>query len=462
MAKADKTDVSTDKNTKVETEVTEDVVDAEIVQETSAETDAPIDPAENSADVREDQENPKDETADVKDVETSEQDAAEDDDTADAAETGDADEQPLESDADPESDQATEAADSNESDASQEDDVDDDDDFVEDEFPIWKDSSEKSGPGLGALLLGGAATAAIGFGAAIFLGLVSSGDEVALTRLSTELRTQSKQIETLSAQYDEASGSASAAQTAANTLATSVDDSAADIAAFNGRIDDIVTALADIDARLVGLEKRPISQGLPSSAIQAYERELEALKSSVSAQRAEAAAMQENAKVTARDALARAALSRVTSAIDSGAPFRTALSDFSVNAGLKVPDALIALADSGVPTLASLQASYPASARQALAVARSIQDDSENRFAAFMKSQLGARSVAPKDGQDADAILSRAEDSLRTGDVSAALDEIAKLPQEAQDALAGWVSEAKTRIDAAEAAANLMHQLNAN
>ena len=59
------------------------------------------------------------------------------------------------------------------------------------------------------------------------------------------------------------------------------------------------------------------------------------------------------------------------------------------------------------------------------------------RMASFLVSQTGARSLEPREGDDADAILSRAEAALRQGDVAGARALVAQLPEVAQTAMAG-------------------------
>jgi len=72
---------------------------------------------------------------------------------------------------------------------------------------------------------------------------------------------------------------------------------------------------------------------------------------------------------------------------------------------------------------------------------------------------LGARSVAPREGDDPDAVLSRAEAAVRSGDLDTALTEIAALPDVAQSAIADWQANAETRLEAKSAADDLVQQL---
>jgi hypothetical protein len=130
--------------------------------------------------------------------------------------------------------------------------------------------------------------------------------------------------------------------------------------------------------------------------------------------------------------------------------------------GVVVPEAIASLADQGVPTQTSLNETFPEAARAALSVARSVDTEGAEgigRVTTFFANQLGARSVAPKEGDDPDAVLSRAEAAVRSGDLSIALSELSGLPDVAQEALADWQARAETRLAATSAADELVQQL---
>jgi hypothetical protein len=155
----------------------------------------------------------------------------------------------------------------------------------------------------------------------------------------------------------------------------------------------------------------------------------------------------------------RAALDRLEIALESGAPFATALGDIG-----DTPVAVV-LSDNavnGLPTLATLQASFPDVARAALeASLRAAGGETWGaRAAAFLRNQTGARSLTPREGSDPDAVLSRAEAALGFGDVDLTLTEIATLPAEGQAALADWVAQTNTYLMAQKAVADLRTALN--
>ena len=80
----------------------------------------------------------------------------------------------------------------------------------------------------------------------------------------------------------------------------------------------------------------------------------------------------------------------------------------------------------------------------------------------FLKAQTGARSVAPREGDDPDAVLSRANASVEAGDIAAALDEIQALPENARQvpAMAEWLAGAQAYNDAQAALSDLTTSTN--
>jgi hypothetical protein len=141
--------------------------------------------------------------------------------------------------------------------------------------------------------------------------------------------------------------------------------------------------------------------------------------------------------------------------LDSGAPYPSAIAAL---AGADIAVVLTDNASAGLPSLQALQASFPDSARTALeaALRANMGESWSERVGNFLRTQVGVRSLTPRDGPDPDAILSRAEAALTAGDVAQALAEIATLPTPAQDALSAWRVQAQLRLDAQAALAALL------
>jgi hypothetical protein len=78
-----------------------------------------------------------------------------------------------------------------------------------------------------------------------------------------------------------------------------------------------------------------------------------------------------------------------------------------------------------------------------------------------LRGQLSVRSVAPREGEDADAVLSRAQAHLAEGQLDAALTEVESLPEPVRAAMADWIAQARTRVEADAALAGLRDTLPA-
>jgi len=326
-------------------------------------------------------------------------------------------------------------------------------------------ATEKRG-GFVSMLLGGAAAAAIGFGVAQFVDLPIGQNPSADIEAALDAQTaRLSEIENAVA----AASDDSAIMSQISNLQATVE---ADQAATTQGLDDLTSKLAELDARLTEVEKLPVSgSAASSSAVAAYERELQALREMFEAQRAEiqsiastAAAQVESAERLAKEAAVQAAVSRIEAALDSGGPFAEALNDLKSVGNIEIPAELGAIATAGAPTQMGLQEQFPDAARAALqaSIQLGVEDGTTSRLTAFLRTQLGARSLEPREGDDPDAILSRAEAALRDGDIERSLAEIATLPNVGQDALANWVANAMARQSALAAVEKLTETIGSN
>lgn len=244
-----------------------------------------------------------------------------------------------------------------------------------------------------------------------------------------------------------------------------------------GLQDDLATTAATLEDRITALENRPAGSAtgeVSSGATVEFEADVAALRAELSqltdmartqldTARAEAAAIEQNAAAAARAAAGRAALARLQAGVESGAPLGAALADLEDVLGTSAPDALLALQD-GVPTLATLQDSFPDYARAALTTARAegVAGEDTSGVGAFLRNQFQVRSVNPRDGDDVDAMLSRAQAALRRGLLHDTLAEIARLPAVARAELSDWLALAEARADAVAAIDMLAKSLSEN
>lgn len=345
---------------------------------------------------------------------------------------------------------------------------------------IIRETTVEKKSGFMSTALGGVVAAALGFGAAQFTDIQlpfgpAEEPNPFEAEARTAIKTQGEQIATLVTQVDETKKAVGIIDlTPVTTSIAGIEDA---ISGTEATLKAMGDELAGFDSRLTAIEKAPLSGAVSPESIAAYERELDALRKSITDQQAaldaqkveiqkmaaDAVAAESNAKAQATLAASRAALAQVTSLVQSGKSFAEPLAVLGEN-GVAVPEALSAVAADGVPTLASLTTSFPDVARKALAVARKSGGDSGEEsgggFASFLQSQLGARSVTPREGNDADAVLSRAEAAVKSGDLETATTELAALPEAAQAEMGDWLAQAALRKDALAAAATLAQELN--
>ena len=252
------------------------------------------------------------------------------------------------------------------------------------------------------------------------------------------------------------------------------------IAAATANIDAALTAL---DARLTAVEKQPVGTGggASATALAAYDRELQTLRDQIAAQSGagadlaaqiesvaaeaktqlataagEAARLKAESAAAARSATIGAAIVRIRAALEAGGPFGAALADLT-GAGIEVPASLSGLAEAGIPSLTDLQRTFPDAARAALdaGLRSSVGETWGDRLTAFLRTQTGARSLQPREGNDPDAILSRAEAAVQDGHIAQALTELGALPDVAKAPLAAWIADAQAREAASAAIAAL-------
>ena len=314
-------------------------------------------------------------------------------------------------------------------------------------------------------ILGGLIAAGLGFAAAYYVIPRADPDlEASVADNATAITALTEEVTAMS--------SAAPEPVDLSEVTTRIDAMREDLTSGIAALDERITGL---DQRLTTLEKQPSSDGtLQDAALQAYQRELDELRAQVEEQageaiaqlestRAEAEAIEQAALDAARAAQVRSALAQIQTALTEGTPMSAALTDLEAALGEPVPEALAAVAD-GAPTLAKLQADFPNAARSALASARSDGASGEQTSAlgAFLREQLNVRSVAPRDGDDADAILSRAQAAVSNGQLQTALDEIETLPDVARAQLSEWVAVAETRVAAVAAADDISLSLNVN
>lgn len=302
------------------------------------------------------------------------------------------------------------------------------------------------------MLLAGVVTAALGFAAAWFL--LRDGGPLADKRLPL--------LDGRVADLDQRLTKVEAAE-ADNLKAAALDP-------LTARLDEIdqslTSGLADAAAARDALAKaieevRQRPADTDPAAVAAYEAELKAMRAMLDKQlttmraeldaeldtirktAAEASQAQQQAAAAGNRAEVQAALAEIDAALDTGAGFKDSL-DRLAGLSPKLPVDGLRPYEGGVDSLATLQRDFPDAARAAIN-ADLASGSGEGGAIGFLKAQLGMRSLAPTEGNSADAILSRAEASLQSGDLDGALTEIGTLTGPAADKMAAWTARADRR-----------------
>ncbi len=314
--------------------------------------------------------------------------------------------------------------------------------------------------GVISMLLGGVLAGGVGFGLAQVIGddrAVVDELTVAITAQQVEITALEGKIATLT----QAQGDATPKDVINGLLERQ--DAAEKMTA------DLTSGLGALGQRLTDIENRPLPEvGATADAVATYERELAAMREMFQQELTRIKAAQEQAIVAQGSVAQReghvagqAALTQIQAAIQNGGPFAGALGELAA-LGVEIPVVLTGLGDQGVATLSALQDAFPPLARAVLdgAARADAQAGKTSTFTAFLRTQFGARSLTPQDGDGPDAVLSRAEAALRNGDLDTVLTELETIPPDISDPLLGWVNDVLTRQQAVDGVVSLQAALN--
>lgn len=234
--------------------------------------------------------------------------------------------------------------------------------------------------------------------------------------------------------------------------------SAEDLAALRQQVEQQAAQIRDLSERpQIDPELASRVQSLADQADtleQQIQTAAQAAQAQINAAQAEAQQLQQAAAETTRRAEAVAAIASLQAALDRGIAPEEARQTLE-GAGISPPEALTR----EVPSLDSLQADFPEAARAALRAALREESAAGNGslFTNFLRAQTGARSVEAREGDDPDAVLSRADAAVEAGRIADALAEIEALPDDARNApaMSDWLGRATTYRDAQAALSDL-------
>lgn len=303
--------------------------------------------------------------------------------------------------------------------------------------------------GFFSMLLGGVAAAAIGFGMARYVlpddfpfPKAGSGDLAAAVQKADDEAKSADLILAGRIEALEAGPDLSGVTGAVEAIRVASDAVASQVEVLNGR-------MGALEAQVAELMTRPVTEGANPAAVAAYEAELAKLQAAMADQRqelealaGEAEANRAAAQMTEQEAMIRNSLTGIRIAVENGGSYQVELDNLA-GVGVSLPALLVERAEGGVPTLAALRDTFPQAARAALAAARAAETG--GGVGSVLTSLLGARSLEPRDGGDADAVLSRAEAALREGRMTDAVAEVEALPEGARVEMASWLAMATER-----------------
>ncbi len=226
-----------------------------------------------------------------------------------------------------------------------------------------------------------------------------------------------------------------ALSTSGNSTKTNDTNSSDLVASYSSEIAQIKAQIADQKAR-----SNELSTRLDTVTKQAGAQ--------LSAARTKIETLSKSAKKAVKSLDLSVTTERLRAAIETGKPFGNLLADIATETKIPLPATLQINGQNGVATLSQLQKDFPEAARQALK--SSIRANAGNglgsSLTAYLKSQIGARSLEEKAGDGPDAVLSQAEASLGRGQLAQAIDLLQKLPPEGIASMGDWLAAANTSL----------------
>lgn len=264
-----------------------------------------------------------------------------------------------------------------------------------------------------------------------------------------ELTALKAQVEELAGQIDAGAGSGADAGSQAGTQPAETR-----LAELTARLDEIertVTGLEDPAERLSELDSRLSAAEQGVAAVPALESRLSAELTALGE------ALPTGPSEDAGDAAMFLALLQLREALSGSGAFETEL---MLVDGLAAEDAelksalapLSAHAATGIPGLPGLRVSFDGMAGRVVAAARGGEtDDWIAKTVRKVSEAVTIRPVGLVEGDDAGAVLARAEVKLDAGDLAGAVAELDGLTGSAAEGAAAWRQDAESRMEAQKA-----------
>ncbi len=304
---------------------------------------------------------------------------------------------------------------------------------------VTSSTEGKRGPGFVPLVLGGLLAGAIGYAIPTFLMPPPQADMSRLDALEARVSGLPTEMS------PPAPVDLSSLEAAQEALSGQLEDVTARLDALESRgspADAPTPAPVDLDPLRAEVET-------VSDAVTGLRADLESRLTAVESGLSDAVTLAETVGDEAEVLARETARNQVTVALQSGGAFAEPLGVLG-----EAPEALASVAQTGIATSAELIAEFPPLAREALRAARSAEPAAG--VGSLFRNAFNARALTPQEGDDPDAVLSRAEAAVRADRLDEALTEIASLPEVAQAVLSDWTGRVRARADALAAAQDFL------
>jgi len=246
-----------------------------------------------------------------------------------------------------------------------------------------------------------------------------------------------------------------------STLETRFEGVAAEVASLNKTLSEAITSGGDMSAETLAqlAAKDAVIDGLKAELNQisgqmgALNQRIDEVDRSARTRAeeilTEAQMAEQQAALLAKQTAFQKTHSDLVAAAQSGRSFQAELDAFAAQNDGDVQDLIAANAQNGLPSIFQLEEEFSQASH--LAIRASIKseagDGTLSKVSAFFQSQVATRSLAPKEGDTADAILSRMSAAVSSGDMSKVLSEAEKLGDTARAPLTGFLNKARLRYN---------------
>jgi hypothetical protein len=308
-----------------------------------------------------------------------------------------------------------------------------------------------------------------------------AGDAKAIAGLDQRVKALEDRKAPPPPDLSELTGRVTRLETSLDSLAKTADEggSVADAAALDAKVGDMEQRLQNNVATALDAQKTETG-----NEIQSLQQELAALKAKLGAlaeaklgDQAESGpevtaldqriaklesampgltSIVDRSAATAKSGALAMAFANLNEAVSTGQPFAAELAAVQP----LLPEAaslddLATHATTGIPTLPKLTQDFIALAEKAAPPPAAGGSFVESVIASAKSAITIRRIDATATGNAPDAVLARAEDDLKQGELDDAVTEVDSLPPDVRDAFAGWLEKARARLDADETLAKL-------